>query len=144
MTQPKPSSLRRRQQALVEFAHGWGRRGDATEPVAMSAAGRHRRAPAGTSLLLLVIVGVFTALGIARVHASTRVLGFGAQITDLTEEQAELLDKRRRLGAERAYLRHPDQIREVARDRLGMIPMSPDVMQSIRLKEVAPAPGEDR
>ncbi len=104
----------------------------------MSAPGRHRNAPAGMSLLLIVIVAVLTALGIARVHASTRVLGLGAEITQLTEEQARLLDERRRLGAERAYLRHPDQIREVARDRLGMIPMSPDVVQTIRLKETAP------
>lgn len=122
----------------MEFAHGWGRRTDPAANPRMSAPGRHRHAPAGTSLLLVVAVAVFTALGIARVHASTRVLGIGAEITELTEEQARLLDKRRRLGAERAYLRHPDQIGEVARDRLGMIPMSPDVVQTIRLKETAP------
>lgn len=143
---PEPTSQeirpRRRPQRLVEFAHGWVRRTDPAAPDKRPPAGHHRRAPAGTSLLLLLIVSVFTGLGIVRVHATTRVLEIGAEITDLTERQARLLDKRRRLGAERAYLRHPDQIREVARDQIGMIPMSPDVVQTIRLKQAAPqAPG---
>jgi cell division protein FtsL len=84
--------------------------------------------------LLTLIVGVLTAIGIARVHATTRVLELGAEITALTAEQANLLDERRRLAAERAYLRHPDHIDEVARNRLQMIPMSPDLVQKIRLQ----------
>lgn len=133
----------RRRPRILEFAHGWGRRDDTTANPKLSPPGRHRNAPAGVSLLLLVIVVVLTALGIVRVHASTRVLGLGAEITALTDEQAALLDKLRRLGAERAYLRHPDQIGEVARDRLGMLPMSPDVVQTIHLKEVSPMTPEE-
>jgi cell division protein FtsL len=97
-------------------------------------------APAGTSLLLTLIIGVLTAIGIARVHATTRVLELGAEITELTSEQARLLDQRRRLAAERAYLRHPQTIGEVARNRLQMIPMSPDLVQTIRLAPKEPTP----
>ena len=106
--------------------------------VAVPSRGRHRSAPAGTSLLLTLIVGALTAIGIARVHVTTRVLEMGAEITDLTAEQARLLDERRRLAAERAYLRHPTYIDEVARNRLQMIPMSPDLVQTIRLAPQEP------
>lgn len=127
--------VRRRKQKVEARPHGWQRSSDmpaATEP---SHGDRLRaRTPAGTSLLLTLIVGVLTAIGIARVHATTRVLELGAQITDLTAEQAELLDERRRLAAERAYLRHPDHIAEVARNRLHMVPISPDLVQPIRLR----------
>jgi cell division protein FtsL len=91
--------------------------------------------------LLTVVVGVLAAIGIVRVHATTRVLELGAEITTLTAEQASLLDERRRLAAERAYLRHPDHIAEVARHRLQMIPMSPDLVQTIRLQ--APTTGAE-
>ena len=53
----------------------------------------------------------------------------------LTDEQSELLEKKRRLSAERAYLRHPEQIERVARDRLGMVPIAPELVQQIRLEE---------
>jgi len=137
-TSPQNIRPRHRPQRLVEFAHGWIRRTDPAASIRRSAPGHYSRAPAGTSLLLLLIVGVFTGLGIVRVHASTRVLEMGSEITDLTDEQARLLDQHRRLGAERAYLRHPDQIGSVARDKIGMIPMSPDLVQVIRLKESSP------
>ena len=81
-----------------------------------------------------MIVVALTGIGIVRVHASTRVLALASEITDLTASQATLLDKRRRLSAERAYLRHPDQISEVAL-RLGMVPIAPDLVQTIRLKD---------
>ena len=133
---PRPAARRRRRQRVETRPHGWQRSSDA--PVAAPSVGlglgRRRATPAGTSLLLTLIVGVLTAIGIARVHATTRVLELGAEITDLTAEQARLLDQRRRLAAERAYLRHPDHIDEVARNRLQMIPMSPDLVQTIRLQ----------
>jgi hypothetical protein len=47
-----------------------------------------RRARAGTSLLLLVAVAALTTIGIVRVHAHARVLAIGAEITELTDEQA--------------------------------------------------------
>jgi cell division protein FtsL len=139
-TEPSRLSLfrRRRQHRPESQPHGWQRASDrtiASSSRSGSAADRRRSAPAGTTLLLTLIVGVLTAIGIARVHATTRVLELGAQITELTAEQANLLDERRRLAAERAYLRHPDHIDEVARNRLQMIPMSPDLVQKIRLQE---------
>jgi cell division protein FtsL len=138
-TEPPRASLRRRRQKRAEpQPHGWQRASDQPVPTAASASrGRRRATPAGTSLLLVLIVGVLTAIGIARVHSTTRVLELGAEITLLTAEQANLLDERRRLAAERAYLRHPDHIAEVARHRLQMIPMSPDLVQTIRLHQQA-------
>lgn len=131
------SSLRARsRQALQTFAHGWARVGD---PISRAAAPetRLRTARAGTSVLLLVVVVVLSAAGIARVRASTRVLALGASITELTDEQARLQEQKRRLLAERAYLRHPDQIAEVARGQLGMVPIAPDLVQQIRVVEEA-------
>lgn len=147
-TEPSRSLLgrRKRQQRVESQPHGWQRASDRTAPAAGrsgSPADRRRATPAGTTLLLTLIVGVLTAIGIARVHATTRVLELGAEITELTAEQANLLDERRRLAAERAYLRHPDHIDEVARNRLQMIPMSPDLVQKIRLQEALAAQADD-
>jgi len=148
-TEPTLSSFfrRRQQKPPEERPHGWQRTGDRTAPSSSSrsgsAADRRRATPAGTTLLLTLIVGVLTAIGIARVHATTRVLELGAEITELTTEQANLLDERRRLAAERAYLRHPDHIDEVARNRLQMIPMSPDLVQKIRLQAAFAAQAGD-
>jgi cell division protein FtsL len=143
-SQPTRAPLFRRRQKKVEPPpHGWVRAADRATPSPSrsgSAADRRRATPAGTSLLLTLIVGVLSAIGIARVHATTRVLEMGAEITELTAEQANLLDERRRLAAERAYLRHPDHIDEVARNRLQMIPMSPDLVQKIRLQGALAAP----
>jgi len=137
---PRPSVRRPRRQTVEDRPHGWRRASDQPSATDDGDGARQRRAaPAGTSLLLTLIVGVLTAIGIARVHATTRVLELGAEITDLTAEQATLLDERRRLAAERAYLRHPDYIDEVARNRLQMIPMSPDLVQTIRLQRQEPA-----
>jgi cell division protein FtsL len=82
---------------------------------------------------MLTVTAVLTAVGVARVHMRTRVLELGAEISDLTADQARLLDHRRRLEAERAYLRHPDRILELARDRLHMVPIRPERVQRIKL-----------
>ena len=132
------SSLRSRsRQALHDFAHGWARVGDPVARASVAPDARRRIAPAGTSVLLLLVVVVLSAAGIARVRASTRVLALGASITELTDEQAHLQEQKRRLLAERAYLRHPDQITEVARGQLGMVPIAPDLVQQIRVVEEA-------
>lgn len=131
----RPSA--RRRDRPEPRAHGWGRAGE--QGAALEPGGFDRRyAPAGTSFLLLLVVAALTALGIVRVSASTEVLQLGAEITDLTAEQAALLDEKRRLDAERAYLRHPDHIQEVARDRLRMIPIAPVLVQTIRVVEDDP------
>jgi cell division protein FtsL len=114
--------------------HGWGRAGEQGADASGFHGGR-RAAPAGTSLLLLLVVGALAALGIVRVRASTEVLELGAEITEMTTEQELLLDQKHRLEAERAYLRHPDHIQEVARDRLRMIPVAPVLVQTIRVVE---------
>ncbi len=134
---PSPK-IRRRQRGPDPRPHGWQRSGDSPAASSPAASLTRRATPAGTSLLLTLIVAVLTAIGIARVHATTRVLEVGAEITDLTAEQARRLDERRRLAAERAYLRHPEYIDEVARNRLQMIPMSPDLVQTIRLEPQEP------
>lgn len=135
------ASGKRRDRPVVR-PHGWGRAGEQGSD-ALSRGLRGRAAPAGTSLLLLLVVGALTALGIVRVQASTEVLELGAEITEMTAEQARLSDRKRRLEAERAYLRHPDHIEEVARDRLRMIPVAPVLVQTIRVVEDAPEAAEE-
>ncbi len=122
------------------FAHGWGRPADPLAPRAAVEATPRRIAPAGTSLLLALVVTLLVVAGIARVRASTRVLELGAEITQLTDEQARLQEIKRRLLAERAYLRHPDQIADIARNRLGMVPVAPELVQEIRLVGEPPKP----
>lgn len=125
----------RRKQKIVTRPHGWMRATDnpalANDPVQR----RHRRAPAGTSFLLGLMVITLAAIGIVRVRTTTQVLELGAEITELTDEHSRLRELRRRLSAERAYLRHPDRIGEVARDRLGMVPVAPELVQEIRVLE---------
>jgi cell division protein FtsL len=126
-------------QRLIGFAHGWGRSSDPHVPPRSDLDRRRRIAPAGTSLLLALVVTVLCAAGIVRVRAATRVLELGAEITTLTGHQARLQAEKRRLLAERAYLRHPDRVGEVARTKLGMIPIVPDLVQPVRLVEDPPA-----
>ena len=74
------------------------------------------------------------------------LLELGEEIGDLTQEQAALLDEKRRLETERAYLRHPNRIRTFAEERLDMHPADPQRIQSIELlvkTEELPAVPED-
>ncbi len=125
----------RKRHGPARHAHGYTR---ATDRPAADNRARELpiplRTPPGTPLLMLVVVGFLCSVGIARVHTRTRVLEIGAEISELTSQQAGLLDNRRRLEAERAYLRHPDQVRQAASDRLGMIPLAPDRVRTIKLK----------
>lgn len=110
----------------------------APSPVLETPSGR--RAPTGTSFLLAIMVTVLAAIGVVRVHASTEVLELGGRISELTQEQAHLLEEKRRLAAERAYLRHPEQIEDVARNKLGLVPITPELVQPIRLVSERQAP----
>jgi len=96
------------------------------------------RRPTGLPLVLLLALGLLTAAGVVQVRARARVLELGAEIAELTVEHGTLLDEKRRLEAERAYLRHPDYIEEVAAGRMQMVPATPDRLQAIRLR------GEDK
>lgn len=91
------------------------------------------RRPTGLPLLLLVALALVTVAGVVQVRARARVLGLGAEIAEMTGEYSGLLDERRRLEAERAYLRHPDYIGSVAASRLHMVPAAPEHIQTIRL-----------
>jgi len=92
------------------------------------------RRPNGLPMLLLVALGLVTAAGIVQVRARARVLELGAEIAEMTATHSGLLDQRRRLEAERAYLRHPDYIHSVAASRLQMVPAAPERIQTIRLQ----------
>ena len=92
------------------------------------------RRPNGLPMLLLVALGLLTAAGIVQVRARARVLELGAEIAEMTGTHSGLLDQRRRLEAERAYLRHPDYIHSVAASRLQMVPAAPEHIQTIRLQ----------
>jgi cell division protein FtsL len=86
-------------------------------------------------LLLFTALLVMTFVGIARVKARISVLALADEISSLTRERDELLDRKRRLEAERAYLRHPEHVRERATEDLGMIPATPERIQTIQLIE---------
>ncbi|MGH1342973.1 MAG: hypothetical protein ACRBN8_15530 [Nannocystales bacterium] len=128
--------VRRRKQKPVEFPHGHKRSGDRAANAGSVERVRDRmRAPAGTSFLLFLCVAVTVAMGIVRIQSTTAVLEAGGDITRLSEQQASLLEEKRRLSAERAYLRNPQQVQAVARDELGMVPVSPELVQKIRVRE---------
>ncbi len=94
----------------------------------------------GVPLLLIAVVVILTVAGVMRVQNRTAVLETGARITDLAAEHARLLDQKRRLEAERAYLRHPDHVQEIAVERLKMVPATADRVQTIQLKPPPPEP----
>ncbi|MEM6289824.1 MAG: cell division protein FtsL [Myxococcota bacterium] len=130
------SKRSRRKQKTVEFFHGHKRSSDL--PAGGSSVERARdrmRAPAGTSFLLFLCVAVMVAMAIVRIKSTTAVLEAGGDIAKLSEQQAMLLEEKRRLSAERAYLRNPTQVQSVARDELGMVPVAPELVQKIRVKE---------
>lgn len=127
----------RRKQKTIAYPHGQQRQSDAPSSTG-STTDRVRdrmRAPAGTSFLLFLCVVVLVAMGIVRIKSTTAVLEAGGDIADLSAQQASLLEEKRRLSAERAYLRNPQQVQSVARDELGMVPVAPELVQTIRVKQ---------
>ncbi|NVB39263.1 hypothetical protein G6O69_15575 [Pseudenhygromyxa sp. WMMC2535] len=120
-------------------AHGWGR---AEDPDARPRTPRgllQRRRANGTPLLLFTVLAVLTAVGLARVSARIEVLQAANEITELSEQQKRLLDRKRRLETERAYLRRPERVAEQAAARLGMVPAPPTRIQRIELEPAADA-----
>ena len=137
---PRPNNPRRRQEEAPSFEHGLQR---APEAEAQLPAPPPRR-PTGLPLVLLLALGLLTAVGLVQVRTRARVLELGAEIAELTAEHGRLLDEKRRLEAERAYLRHPDYIESVAAGRLQMVPATPDRIQAIKLRgEGAKKPGPE-
>ncbi|MCA9690789.1 MAG: hypothetical protein KC636_14370 [Myxococcales bacterium] len=128
---------RTRRQRWQDFAHGRTRSDDRRPggPVPDPHDARPRtRGGAGLCVVLGVTVGLGTAVGIARVHTRTRVLEAGAAISELTAERERLLEERRRLDAERAFLRHPDHIEDVAVRVGNMGPASPRRVRTITMR----------
>ncbi|MCA9717568.1 MAG: hypothetical protein H6713_02765 [Myxococcales bacterium] len=136
-------SRSQRRQRAEGFQHGLARATDqvAQAPQAVAPPPPPPRPRAsGLPLLMLVALSLLSAAAISRVHTRTQVLAAGAKITELTAEHARLLDEKRRLEAERAFLRHPDQVQEFALNLRGMVPATADRVQPIELR--APKPAE--
>jgi cell division protein FtsL len=131
MNQPPRQGNARRNAAPPSFEHGFQRAPSAEDRLPPPPP----RRPTGLPLVLLLALGLLTAAGVVQVRTRARVLELGAEIAELTAEHGRLLDEKRRLEAERAYLRHPDYIEDVAAGRMNMVPATPDRLQAIRLRD---------
>jgi cell division protein FtsB len=129
MTTPTRGNVRRN--ATPSFEHGFQRAPEAE----FRPPPPPPRRPTGLPLVLMLALGLMTVAGVVQVRTRARVLELGAEIAELTAEHGRLLDEKRRLEAERAYLRHPDYIEEVAAGRMQMVPATPDRLQAIRLRD---------
>lgn len=119
--------------------HGWGRAED-PDQLGPKPSFLDRRRADGTPLLLFTILAVLTGVGLARVESRIEILDLANEITELSEDQQRLLDRKRRIETERAYLRRPARIGEQAAERLGMVPAPPERIQPIELLPAAPEP----
>jgi cell division protein FtsL len=126
----RPKVVRQPKIELPKHPHGLRRASDHGERASTGSVVRRRAN--GTPLLLLTVLGILCAVGLTRVRARIQVLELAEEITQLTEKQEALLDRKRRLETERAYLRRPSRIREQALD-LGMVHVPPEHIQRIRL-----------
>jgi cell division protein FtsL len=126
---------RSQQQSKLEEArpHGWGRADDPDIGSNNKPSFLERRRADGTPLLLFTVLAVLTGVGLARVDSRIEILQVANEITELSEEQQRLLDRKRRLETERAFLRRPARVGEQARERLGMEPAPAHRIQKIEL-----------
>lgn len=142
--------LRRKQSRLeVDDArpHGWGRAEDPEAPELQKFSFLDRRRANGTPLLLFTVLAVLTGVGLARVESRIEILDVANEITELSGDQQRLLDRKRRLETERAYLRRPTRVSDQATKRLGMEPAPPERIQRIELLPAAlpePTPEPER
>lgn len=136
-TTPRRAGNARRNAGPPSFEHGFQRADDRLPPPPP-------RRPTGLPLVLMLALGLLTAAGVVQVRTRARVLELGADIAELTAEHGRLLDEKRRLEAERAYLRHPDYIEEVAAGRMQMVPATPDRLQAIRLRDESKQTGPSK
>ncbi|PCC72799.1 Cell division protein FtsB [Nannocystis exedens] len=136
-TKPPRTGNVRRGATPPSFEHGFQRADDRLPPPPP-------RRPTGLPLVLMLALGLLTAAGVVQVRTRARVLELGADIAELTAEHGRLLDEKRRLEAERAYLRHPDYIEDVAAGRMQMVPATPDRLQAIRLRDESKGTGPSK
>jgi hypothetical protein len=94
--------------------HGWRRAEDPDAGGLARPSFFNRRRADGTPLLLFTVLAVLTGVGLARVDSRIEILDTANEITDLSEDQQRLLDRKRRLETERAYLRRPARVGEQA------------------------------
>ncbi|HVI01986.1 MAG TPA: septum formation initiator family protein [Enhygromyxa sp.] len=130
---------RAQQQSKLEAdrPHGWGRADDPDAGQTHKPSFLDRRRADGTPLLLFTVLAVLTGVGLARVDSRIEILQIANEITELSEEQQRLLDRKRRLETERAFLRRPARVGEQARERLGMEPAPAHRIQRIELLPAA-------
>ena len=135
---PEGPRGRTRRKNRTPREHGWARKSDASgRPAVAVSESAQERSATGMPLLLFTALLILTFVGIARVKARVSVLGLADEISSLTQERDELLDRKRRLEAERAFLRRPERIRERATQELGMVAATPERIQTIKLIEGA-------
>jgi hypothetical protein len=140
---PLAARLLRRQrtsESVEARPHGWGRADDPDLLAGPKPSFLDRRRSDGTPLLLFTVLAVLTGVGLARVESRIEILDLANEITELSEDQQRLLDRKRRIETERAYLRRPARIGEQAAERLGMVPAPPERIQPIELLPAAPEP----
>lgn len=87
----------------------------------------------GATMLIFLALGLLTVAGINEVRTRAEILERGAQLSQLSAEHAQLEDEKRRLEAERAFLRHPDHVAQVATERFQMLPAPPERVRQIHL-----------
>ncbi|MFV8751924.1 septum formation initiator family protein [Nannocystaceae bacterium ST9] len=135
-SRPEPMVRRRARKSGADARpHGFRRAED--EGGERAFARFDRRRADGTPLLLFTVLAVLTCVGLARVQSRIEILDVANEITELSEDHQRLLDRKRRLETERAYLRRPERVRAQARERLGMEPAPPERIQRIELLPAA-------
>lgn len=73
-------------------------------------------------LPVLLLCGVFAALGVVHVSSRVMVVGLGYQLSHLDQEARTLGRENDRLKLELATLRGPHRLEKIAREELGMGP----------------------
>ena len=142
-TEAVEARQRRRQtqdQAEASRPHGWSRADDPDARRSALPSFLQRRRADGTPLLLFTVLAVLTGVGLARVDSRIEILDTANEITELSEDHQRLLDRKRRLETERAYLRRPRRVGEQASARLGMVPAPPERIQRIEIEPPEPQP----
>ena len=121
-----------------EPAHGWWRRGEDVQAIALARGEPENpvevRKSTGLSFVILVAVIVCAGVAALHVHTQMRLLELAESTAELTREYDRLRDVKEQLTAERAYLRHPSRIRAQAESRLGMQPVVPSDIRYIQRK----------
>ena len=84
-------------------------------------------------MLMYMALVLLTLAGIAEVRARAEILERGAQLGELSAEHARLQDEKRRLEAEQAFLRHPEQVARMAAERFHMVPADPERVRQIHV-----------